>query len=61
MEPFDNFNFKEVLKIVARNYLNSYKRQLLTFSDETILRKLETTKSEVYEVTYREAKRRGLV
>lgn len=61
MGSSDNLDFKDSLKIFAQNYLNSYKRQLPSFTDEEILEKLKTASGEVYKATLEEAERRKLL
>lgn len=66
MGVFEMFN--DTLNDKVEGVLEAYKKNLPKMSDECVLRKLEETEfdtrctsEKVYEMTYREAKRRGLI
>ena len=44
----------------ADRILTNYRRKLRTASDSVVLRKLDETEGEAYEITLKEARRRGL-
>lgn len=46
---------------VKKDTLRKYEQQLSNASDEAVKRKLDTTIDEAYDITHREARRRGLL